>query len=150
MDYSLKSYILEGIIIGTCVATINVYSGEISLYLTGKEDDKKTLWTLGLIVTIIGHVLAETLRGPRILNLLDSYASKVYGVSKSLSGSGLEKMKSVSGSGLNKMKSVSDIGFSTMKKVVADVPNMSPMSPVSLSSAVNNALIFDKIRKLNK
>lgn len=139
MDYSLKSYILEGIIIGTCVATINVYSGEISLYLTGKEDDKKTLWTLGLIVTIIGHVLAETLRGPRIINLLDSYASKVYGVSKSLSGSGL-----------NKMKSVSDIGFSTMKKVVADVPNMSPMSPVSLSSAVNNALIFDKIRKLNK
>lgn len=139
MDYSLKSYILEGIIIGTCVATINVYSGEISLYLTGKEDDKKTLWTLGLIVAIIGHVLAETLRGPRILNLLDSYASKVYGVSKSLSGSGLNKMKSVSG-----------IGFSTMKKVVADVPNMSPMSPVSLSSAVNNAVIFDKIRKLNK
>lgn len=139
MDYSLKSYILEGIIIGTCVATINVYSGEISLYLTGKEDDKKTLWTLGLIVTIIGHVLAETLRGPRIINLLDSYASKVYGVSKSLSGSGLNKMKSVSG-----------IGFSTMKKVVADVPNMSPMSPVSLSSAVNNAVIFDKIRKLNK
>lgn len=139
MDYSLKSYILEGIIIGTCVATINVYSGEISLYLTGKEDDKKTLWTLGLIVAIIGHVLAETLRGPRILNLLDSYASKVYGVSKSLSGSGLNKMKSVSG-----------IGFSTMKKVVADVPNMSPMSPVSLSTAVNNAVIFDKIRKLNK
>ena len=118
IDSTITSFVVEGLIIGICVVTINVYSGEISLYLTGKEDDRRILWTLGLIVAIIGHVLAETLRGPRILKLFDDYSKSVSknvsNVSKSVVTSG--------GTGLKKMK--------------------------NLSSSVNNAIVFEKLKKL--
>ena len=118
IDSTITSFVVEGLIIGISVVTINVYSGEISLYLTGKEDDRRILWTLGLIVAIIGHVLAETLRGPRILKLFDDYSKSVSknvsNVSKSVVTSG--------GTGLKKMK--------------------------NLSSSVNNAIVFEKLKKL--
>ena len=124
IDSTITSFELEGLIIGMCVVTINVYSGEISLYLTGKEDDRRILWTLGLIVAIIGHVLAETLRGPRILKLFDDYSKSVSknvsNVSKSVVTSG--------GTGLKKMKNV--------------------VSEKVLSSSVNNAIVFEKLKKL--
>jgi len=118
IDSTITSFVVEGLIIGICVVTINVYSGEISLYLTGKEDDRRILWTLGLIVAVIGHVLAETLRGPRIIKLFDDYSKSVSknvsNVSKSVVTSG--------GTGLKKMK--------------------------NLSSSVNNAIVFEKLKKL--
>lgn len=124
IDSTVTSFVVEGLIIGICVVTINVYSGEISLYLTGKEDDRRILWTLGLIVAIIGHVLAETLRGPRILKLFDDYSKSVSknvsNVSKSVVTSG--------GTGLKKMKNV--------------------VSEKVLSSSVNNAIVFEKLKKL--
>lgn len=124
IDSTITSFVVEGLIIGICVVTINVYSGEISLYLTGKEDDRRILWTLGLIVAVIGHVLAETLRGPRIIKLLDDYSKSVSknvsNVSKSVVTSG--------GTGLKKMKKV--------------------VSEKVLSSSVNNAIVFEKLKKL--
>ena len=124
IDSTITSFVVEGLIIGICVVTINVYSGEISLYLTGKEDDRRILWTLGLIVAVIGHVLAETLRGPRILKLFDDYSKSVSknvsNVSKSVVTSG--------GTGLKKMKKV--------------------VSEKVLSSSVNNAIVFEKLKKL--
>jgi len=124
IDSTITSFVVEGLIIGICVVTINVYSGEISLYLTGKEDDRRILWTLGLIVAVIGHVLAETLRGPRIIKLFDDYSKSVSknvsNVSKSVVTSG--------GTGLKKMKKV--------------------VSEKVLSSSVNNAIVFEKLKKL--
>jgi len=124
IDSTITSFVVEGLIIGICVVTINVYSGEISLYLTGKEDDRRILRTLGLIVAVIGHVLAETLRGPRIIKLLDDYSKSVSknvsNVSKSVVTSG--------GTGLKKMKKV--------------------VSEKVLSSSVNNAIVFEKLKKL--
>jgi len=124
IDSTITSFVVEGLIIGICVVTINVYSGEISLYLTGKDDDRRILWTLGLIVAVIGHVLAETLRGPRILKLFDDYSKSVSknvsNVSKSVVTSG--------GTGLKKMKKV--------------------VSEKVLSSSVNNAIVFEKLKKL--
>lgn len=124
IDSTITSFVVEGLIIGICVVTINVYSGEISLYLTGKDDDRRILWTLGLIVAVIGHVLAETLRGPRIIKLFDDYSKSVSknvsNVSKSVVTSG--------GTGLKKMKKV--------------------VSEKVLSSSVNNAIVFEKLKKL--
>ena len=124
IDSTITSFVVEGLIIGICVVTINVYSGEISLHLTGKEDDRRILWTLGLIVAVIGHVLAETLRGPRIIKLFDDYSKSVSknvsNVSKSVVTSG--------GTGLKKMKKV--------------------VSEKVLSSSVNNAIVFEKLKKL--
>lgn len=122
MDNTFKSYLIEGIFIGTVVATINVYSGEISFYLTGKEDDKKILWTIGLIVTITSHIMAEMLRGPRILKILQDYVSFIRPKDKTNTGM-----------------------MSTLRKGVSTMTMPTP----SLASSVNNAIILNKLRKLN-
>ena len=67
---NIKAFIVEGLIIGIIISSMTTTTTYLAELITGDREDRRVHWVANISMGIIGHVIAETFRHDRIVDLL--------------------------------------------------------------------------------